>query len=627
MIIEQINKDSDIRTLLKAVKSLREFEGDEDSFWKNYLHAVSLLVKSPCAILLKLDEDNNQFEVSSHYGIQKEYEDNFNEIVNNTVDISTRVIENNFAYEKFRVKWINESQMFLLSFLIEGDEKFIVSVLIKNNNNKQFGDLVLRTQLISDIYNSYLRNKIKNNLQVNDYTPDNFKIEYLNNVLEVVSIMTEQDKFLLAVMTLVNDLAIRFKVSPVSFGYLETHYVKTIAISHLEKFEKNTTIIQRLESVFEEAYDQNKDIVFPYKEEDGVITDAHNRYMKEKQLSQIISLPLRIKDEPVAVIIFERNFGEFSDDELISLRLIINQITPILETLHKEDLSILNKIKLKIKNYASWWLGVEHVFTKLSVITLSLVFMYTLMFSWEYKIESTASLTTNDVQVISAPFNGIVSEVNVYEGDKIKKGKELLTFDTEELYLQLTEAQANVIKYNAEIQKTRAMNKLADMNIADAKLQQAKAKLDKIQYYIRQSQIISPVDGVIVQGDRENLLGAPVAKGDKLFQISKLTNLYLTINVNEESIDEINAGDVGELILLSRPDEKIKFILEKIIPMANIDGKQTNSFMVKAKFTDELHDWYRPGMSGVAKIHVGEKPVFWILTHKITDFFRLYFWI
>lgn len=37
-------------------------------------------------------------------------------------------------------------------------------------------------------------------------------------------------------------------------------------------------------------------------------------------------------------------------------------------------------------------------------------------------------------------------------------------------------------------------------------------------------------------------------------------------------------------------------------------------------------DWIRPGMSGVVKIDAGKRSILWILTHKVVDFLRLYFW-
>jgi hypothetical protein len=50
-----------------------------------------------------------------------------------------------------------------------------------------------------------------------------------------------------------------------------------------------------------------------------------------------------------------------------------------------------------------------------------------------------------------------------------------------------------------------------------------------------------------------------------------------------------------------------------------------NFFRVEAGL-DEISDRLRPGMEGVAKIQIGERLLAWIWTHRIIDWFRLWFW-
>jgi hypothetical protein len=36
--------------------------------------------------------------------------------------------------------------------------------------------------------------------------------------------------------------------------------------------------------------------------------------------------------------------------------------------------------------------------------------------------------------------------------------------------------------------------------------------------------------------------------------------------------------------------------------------------------------WWRPGMSGLCKLEVERRSLFWILTHRTVDFLRLKLW-
>ncbi|MHC5070429.1 MAG: histidine kinase, partial [Planctomycetota bacterium] len=38
-------------------------------------------------------------------------------------------------------------------------------------------------------------------------------------------------------------------------------------------------------------------------------------------------------------------------------------------------------------------------------------------------------------------------------------------------------------------------------------------------------------------------------------------------------------------------------------------------------------DHLSPGMEGVAHLEIGERSVWWVMTHRITDWLRLQFWM
>jgi multidrug resistance efflux pump len=221
----------------------------------------------------------------------------------------------------------------------------------------------------------------------------------------------------------------------------------------------------------------------------------------------------------------------------------------------------------------------------------------------------------------------LVYSVDVHSGDKVKKKDKLLTFDKDELYLKEAEALADINKYTSESEKARAKNSLADMRMALSKKKEAELNLERVHYYLKKSDILSPLTGVVIAGDKEELLGAPISKGDLLFKVAQSTDLYLKLKIPENNIDEINSTLKGEFALLSSPDKKYHFTIEHIIPMAEVDKSEGNVFVAKAKVVDAPENWWRAGMSGVAKIEVGERNILWILTHEFVEYLRLYFWI
>ena len=77
----------------------------------------------------------------------------------------------------------------------------------------------------------------------------------------------------------------------------------------------------------------------------------------------------------------------------------------------------------------------------------------------------------------------------------------------------------------------------------------------------------------------------------------------------------------GRFSSLARPEDVHDFELSHLEPSAHArDGE--NVFTAEADA--ELEDaWMRAGMQGLAKIEVGERPVWWVLFHRFEDWVRM----
>ncbi|RLF30892.1 MAG: hypothetical protein DRM98_06255 [Thermoplasmata archaeon] len=234
-------------------------------------------------------------------------------------------------------------------------------------------------------------------------------------------------------------------------------------------------------------------------------------------------------------------------------------------------------------------------------------------------------LKTDDLAYLPAPFDGYIDKVNVEVGDKVDSGKVLLTLDTRELLLEESKAIANENRYSREAEKARAQNALADMKIARAMADQAKARLALVRYYLSHAELKAPFEGIVVEGDLKELLGAPVKKGDVLFKVARIEKMYAELDVDERDVHEIAAGQDGEIAFVSRPSLKFPIKVERVDPVA-VTKEKGNVFATRCFFTGDVADWWRPGMSGVAKIDVGKRNILWILTHRTVDFLRILFW-
>jgi multidrug efflux pump subunit AcrA (membrane-fusion protein) len=163
------------------------------------------------------------------------------------------------------------------------------------------------------------------------------------------------------------------------------------------------------------------------------------------------------------------------------------------------------------------------------------------------------------------------------------------------------------------------------LELKEKQVKQTELRLELLKYRLSQAEIRSQIDGVIAEGEYEEKIGSPVQKGNILFRISGLEHLYLDLDVKESDIHEVTDNLTGEAAFSSQPKLKFPIRISHIEPIAQAK-EQENIFVIRCQFTESPESWWRPGMNGVAKIDVGKRPVWWILSHRTIDFLRLWLW-
>ena len=204
-------------------------------------------------------------------------------------------------------------------------------------------------------------------------------------------------------------------------------------------------------------------------------------------------------------------------------------------------------------------------------------------------------------------------------------GQELVSLDRTDLLLREAELVAEKTRYEREFEKAQGSNALADMRITTALRDQAAARLELARYQIDRAVIRALFAGVIVEGDLFEKIGSPVRQGDLLLKLGRMERLYAELEVNEADIHEISGELSGEMALASRPQERFAIKVTRVEPVA-VAKEKKNVFVVKAALTGDRRDWWRPGMSGVARVGVGKRSLLWIITHRTLDFLRLRLW-
>jgi len=474
-----------------------------------------------------------------------------------------------------------------------------------------------RLQLASDIPASYQLARVAAEART--------RVSHFAGVLDLMVLINAEKRFLSAAMTFCNELSSRHGCERVSLGWLERGYIRLQSTSRADHFERKTEAVQRLEAAMEEALDQNAEIVLPPAEPGGPVQRDHRAYAEAYDVAHACSLPLRVEGEAVGACTCERSSSPFPETEMRLLRLSCDQAARRLADLKRSDRWIGARVASSLRENLAHLLGYQHTGAKVIAIIVAAVLGVVVFGQFDYRVKAAAVLRTDDLVNLTAPFDGHLEKVQARVGDTVAEGQELASLDRTDLFLREAELVAEKTRYEREFEKAQGTGALADMRITTALRDQAAARLELARYQLDRAVIRALFAGVIVEGDLLEKIGSPVRQGDLLLKLGRMERLYAELEVNEADIHEVTGELSGEMALASRPQEHFAVRVTRVEPSA-VAREKKNVFLVKAALTGTRRDWWRPGMSGVARLSVGRRSLFWILTHRTLDFLRLRLW-
>jgi RND family efflux transporter MFP subunit len=340
-----------------------------------------------------------------------------------------------------------------------------------------------------------------------------------------------------------------------------------------------------------------------------------------------MSVPLRVDGTGCGVITLERGDAgsTFTENEALALRVVADQVARRLDDLHRHDRWFGARWTIATREWLAGFLGPKQTWIKATAIICAVLLAFSLLVPLPYRVNANFIVRAEALLHLPAPYEGYLGSVNVRPGDLVRSGDLLLTLDRSDLLVERAAARAERQRYASESERAEADQKLADLRAARAALAQAEARLELIDYRLARAEMRAPFDGVVVDGDLRERIGAPVRSGDVLMKVSRLEGLYVEMRVPERDVDLIAASKSAEIAFTTRPEDTFTVAIERIEPAAQVE-REGNVFVVRGRLVTERADWLRPGMSGIAKVESSRRTFAWIATHRLVDFLRLKLW-
>lgn len=436
--------------------------------------------------------------------------------------------------------------------------------------------------------------------------------------------IAEHDRFAPGVMALCNTIAAEWACSRVSLGLLRGPSARLVAMSHTERLVRKTRLAQDIEAAMDECADQDTEIRWPVAESEAVIARAHADLSDRQGANAALSVPLRRKGEVVGVLTLERDKGPaFAASEVESVRLLAELITGRVTGLDRAGRWPGRRL---LTDSARWLLGPRQTWLKAAALGVLIAAAVLTLVPGTERIDATFRVEPVERRSVPAPFDATVTEVLVRAGDAAPQpGAPLARLDDTELRLELASVLAELAAHQRGAAIALRTRNESEAQIARARAEQAEARADLLRHRIDRATITAPIAGVVILGDPQRLLGAPVREGDVLFEVAPLDLLRADAFVPEDRIGDISVGARGRLATAAYPSRRIPFVIEHIEPAAEV--RQGRNVFRASLSLEDSPDWLRPGMEGSARIDGERRPLGAIWFRRLSDWVRMALWV
>lgn len=448
----------------------------------------------------------------------------------------------------------------------------------------------------------------------------------LRTVLDLLATALEHDRFYEAATAFVTALATKLDCDRVSVGFLKGAHVRVRGMSHSAEFGKETNLVRGIQAAMEEALDQETTIVIPEAAEGPPrVVQAHLELARQQGSGAICSIPLSEAGRLAGVLTLERPAERpFEEADIELCEALAAAVGPLLEGKRREDRWIMTKVVESCRRQIGHLIGQGHVALKLSTLGVVAVIAFFALATGEYRVTAKTVLEPIVRRAVVAPFNGYIATAPVRAGDLVHKGELLASLDDRDLELDRLKWYSQEQQTRREYQRALGEGNASQAVISKAQIAQARAQLDLINDELSRTRLVSPFDGVVVSGDLSQQLGAPVQRGDVLFEVAPLHSYRVILQVDERDIARVTRDQKGFLVVSAFPNDPLPFTVQKVTPVSTArEGR--NYFRVEAHL-QSTPDRLRPGMEGVGKIDVDRRRLIWIWTHELVDWFRLKLW-
>jgi RND family efflux transporter MFP subunit len=352
------------------------------------------------------------------------------------------------------------------------------------------------------------------------------------------------------------------------------------------------------------------------------------RYFPQSGMRGFYAVPLADDEGRVGVLSFESSDPDFlTSAHLEMIKVLASQATVALRnaSLYKE-VPFIGVLQPLVERKRKFLALEKHRRITITVAAAAAV-LFLALFPLPLRVDGPATVAPGRSARIGVDVDGIVKQVNVREGDPVRKGTVIASLEDWDYRFALAAAQAKRETAVTLMNRALAANDDTEAGIQQAQADYWTAEVARAQQRLDRTQVRSPIDGVVATPHIETLVGRKLKFGDPFADVVDNSQVLVDVSVDQTDIALVAVGQKARIKLDGFPARTFEGAVVVVSPLARLDGDARTFFArVAVPNSDSV---LRAGMQGHGKVSTGwcpagqvffRQPFTWIWS-KLWDWF------
>jgi putative peptide zinc metalloprotease protein len=230
--------------------------------------------------------------------------------------------------------------------------------------------------------------------------------------------------------------------------------------------------------------------------------------------------------------------------------------------------------------------------------------MIVLLLPWPHRITGTWTALPAEHTVVTAPIDGIVSVVPVFEGDDVRAGVTLVQIVNRDLDRALP-ARVGARDSLQLLEREARSTARGDLASLEAEAGAAGTRAANTEYARRAGTVRATIDGRVLTTEPQLLVGRTVRAGTPLLSLGNPDSLEVRVRLHGAGATLVRAGQPVSLLLDADAAHPVVLPIAEVAPVAGAG----EAGVLEARVWLPATGAWRAGTGGVARVRIGRTTI------------------